>query len=61
MPRHAYVVELKQNLHKNSSKSRLASLELSPPPPSRPRPPPPKKKGQKAKKLNMGGFAEFFC
>ena len=60
MPRHAYVVELRQNLHKNSPKSRLASLELSSPPP-RGRDPPPKKKGQKAKKLNMGGFAEFFC
>jgi hypothetical protein len=28
MPRHAYVVELNWNLHKISSKSRLASLEI---------------------------------
>ena len=31
MPRHAYVVELKQNSHNISSRSRLASLELPPP------------------------------
>ena len=31
MPRHAYVVELKQNSHNIGSRSRLASLELPPP------------------------------
>ena len=35
MPRHAYVVELKQNSHNISSRSRLASLELPPPPKKR--------------------------